>query len=106
MAFYHPGRTITRADISEAVSRCVVGLSRSEAAALFESVLTEVADTLVRGETVGLSGFGSFVVNSKSERVGRNPKTRVEVTIEPRRVMTFRASPVLKRKVHRGSVTA
>ncbi len=71
-------RTLTRADLTDAVYRRV-GLSRSESAALVESVLDEICDALVRGETVKLSSFGSFVVRSKGERIGRNPKTGVEV---------------------------
>ncbi len=92
-------RTLTRADLAEAVYQ-EVGLSRSESAQLVESVLNEVADTLVKGETVKLSSFGSFQVRQKSGRVGRNPKTGEEVPIEPRRVLVFRASHVLKDRIN------
>ena len=78
------GRTVTRADLCEAVYQRV-GLSRTESAELVESVLGEICDCLERGETVKLSSFGSFVVRDKGERIGRNPKTGVEVPIEPRR---------------------
>ena len=91
-------RTVTRADLSEAVYQRV-GLSRAESANLVEAFLHEVSDTIARGETVKLSSFGSFVVRSKGERIGRNPKTGVEVPITPRRVMTFRASQMLKDRV-------
>ena len=93
------GRTVTRADLAEAVYQ-KVGLSRSESAALVEAVLTEMCDCLARGETVKLSSFGSFVVRSKGERVGRNPKTGVEVPIEPRHVMVFKPSNVLKARIN------
>jgi integration host factor subunit alpha len=93
------GRTVTRADLSEAVYQ-KVGLSRTESAALVESVLSEVCDCLARGETVKLSSFGSFVVREKGERVGRNPKTGIEVPIEPRRVMVFKPSNVLKARIN------
>jgi integration host factor subunit alpha len=76
-----------------------VGLSRTESAALVELVLSEMCDCLARGETVKLSSFGSFIVRDKGERVGRNPKTGIEVPITPRRVMTFRASQMLKDQV-------
>lgn len=92
-------RTLTRADLAEAVYQ-EVGLSRSESSQLVESVLNEVADTLVKGETVKLSSFGSFQVREKAGRVGRNPKTGEEVPIEPRRVLVFRASHVLKDKIN------
>ena len=93
------GRTVTRADLSEVVYNRV-GLSRTESAELVQSVLDEICDAAVRGETVKLSGFGSFVVRSKGERVGRNPKTGVEVPILPRRVMVFKPSNVLKGKIN------
>jgi integration host factor subunit alpha len=89
------GRTVTRADLCEAVYQ-KVGLSRTESAALVERVLSEMCDCLAKGETVKLSSFGSFVVRSKGLRIGRNPKTGVEVPIEPRRVMVFKPSNVLK----------
>ncbi|WP_423790742.1 integration host factor subunit alpha [Microvirga solisilvae] len=89
------GKTVTRADLSEAVYQ-KVGLSRTESAELVERVLGEICDSLAAGETVKLSSFGSFVVRSKGERVGRNPKTGVEVPIDPRRVMVFKPSNVLK----------
>ena len=92
-------RTVTRADLYEAVySR--VGLSRTESAALVELILKEVCDCLERGEIVKLSSFGSFIVRSKSERVGRNPKTGVEAPIKPRQVMVFKPSNVLKARIN------
>ncbi|RBP16847.1 integration host factor subunit alpha [Roseiarcus fermentans] len=94
-----PGKTVTRADLSEIVYQRV-GLSRTESAELVQSVLDEICDAAVRGETVKLSGFGSFVVRSKGERIGRNPKTGVEVPILPRRVMVFKPSNVLKAKIN------
>ena len=92
------GKTLTRADLAEAVYR-KVGLSRTESAALVESVLDEICEAIVRGETVKLSSFATFHVRSKNERVGRNPKTGEEVPILPRRVMTFKASNVLKSRI-------
>ena len=92
------GKTITRADLSEAVYQ-KVGLSRTESAELVERVLAEICDSLAAGETVKLSSFGSFIVRSKGERVGRNPKTGVEVPIAPRRVMTFRASQIMRDRI-------
>ena len=95
------GKTVTRADLCEAVYR-KVGLSRTESAQLVEVVLDEISDCIIRGEPVKLSSFGSFIVRSKSERVGRNPKTGEEVPISPRRVMVFKPSNVLKQKVNEG----
>jgi integration host factor subunit alpha len=93
------GKTITRQDLSDAVYQRV-GLSRAEAAKLVEQVLGETCDSLVAGKAVKLSGFGTFFVRSKGERVGRNPKTGVEVPIEQRRVMLFKPSEVLKAHIN------
>jgi len=93
------GKTITRADLSEAVHR-EVGLSRSESLDLVNQVLQEISDTLVKGEPVKLSSFGTFEVRFKKERIGRNPKTKEEVPITPRRVLTFRASQVMKKRIN------
>ncbi len=93
------GQTITRADLCEAVYQ-KIGLSRTESSKLVEAVLDEICDAVARGENVKLSSFGSFVVRDKGERIGRNPKTGVEVPIEPRRVMVFKPSNVMKARIN------
>lgn len=93
------GKTVTRADLSEAVYQRV-GLSRTESAALVEMVLGEIADCLETGETVKLSSFGSFVVRPKGQRVGRNPKSGQEVPIPPRKVLIFKPSNILKGRIN------
>ena len=95
------GKTVTRADLCESVYQ-KVGLSRAESAELVESFLNEVSDCLVGGESVKLSSFGSFIVRSKNERIGRNPKTGEEVPILPRRVLVFKPSNVMKEKINKG----
>jgi integration host factor subunit alpha len=67
---------------------------------LVQSVLDELAEALVAGESVKLSSFGRFLVRAKSERIGRNPKTGVEVPITQRRVMVFKPSNVLKARIN------
>ena len=94
------GKTVTRSDLSDIVYS-TVGLSRSESAQIVETVLDEISDALIRGEDVKLSSFGSFLVRHKNRRMGRNPKTGEEVPIEPRRVLSFRASHVLKEKINK-----
>lgn len=95
-------RTLTRADLAEAVYE-QVGLSRNESAALVESVLQEMIDELADDNNVKISSFGSFSVRKKGERIGRNPKTGIEVPIEPRKVVIFRASHTLKDKINEES---
>lgn len=94
-------QTVTRADLAESVYE-QVGLSRNESADLVEAILNEISDTLVKGDNVKISSFGSFSVREKGERVGRNPKTGVEVPIKPRKVLVFRASHVLKDRINDG----
>lgn len=90
--------TLTRADIAELLNK-QVGLSRAESAELVEQVLDLVTEALVTGENVKISGFGTFVLRDKNERIGRNPKTGIEVPITPRRVLTFRPSQTLRERV-------
>ena len=92
------GKTLTRADLADAIHRDI-GVSRQESAQLVEAVLDMISDTLVKGETVKLSSFGSFQLRDKNGRVGRNPKTGEEVPIEPRRVLVFKPSQVLKDRI-------
>jgi len=95
-------KTLTRMDLSEAVFR-EVGLSRNESADLVESVLDHMSDALVEGEQVKISSFGTFSIRDKAARVGRNPKTGEEVPINPRRVLTFRPSHLMKERVAAGN---
>ena len=94
------GATLTRADLAEAVHEAV-GLTRQDCAAMVERTLDLVVEALGRGEEVKLSGFGVFQVRSKRARMGRNPKTGEPAAIEPRRVIGFRASQVMKARVDR-----
>ena len=93
-----PVGTLTRADLAEALHR-QVGLAGSDSARLVEQVLGEMCEALSRGENVKISGFGTFVLRDKGERIGRNPKTGVEVPIAPRRVLTFRASQMMRDRI-------
>lgn len=90
--------TLTRADLADALHR-EVGLSRADSAKVVEQILAEMCHALSEGENVKISGFGTFVLRDKGERVGRNPKTGVEVPIEPRRVLTFRASQTMRERI-------
>lgn len=93
--------TLTRADLADAINR-KVGLSRADSLGMVEAILDRMSDALAVGENVKISGFGTFLLRDKTQRIGRNPKTGVEVPITPRRVMTFRASQLLKERVAKG----
>jgi len=93
------GKTVTRADLAEAVYRRL-GLSRTESAAMVEMVLQEICGAIIKGESVKLSSFGSFIVREKGERIGRNPKTGREVPIPPRRVTVFKPSNIMKQRIN------
>lgn len=90
--------TLTRADLAERLNE-EIGLSRAESARIVESILDKMSEALADGENVKISGFGSFLLRDKAERVGRNPKTGVVVPISSRRVLTFRASQSLRERV-------
>ena len=94
--------TLTRADLAETINR-KMGLSRAESLDMVEAILEKMSKALEAGENVKISGFGTFVLRDKRQRLGRNPKTGVEVPITPRRVMTFRASQLLKEKIAKAS---
>ncbi len=91
--------TVTRAHLSETIYT-QVGLSRNESAGLLDTVLERMSRALQEGESVKISGFGTFSVRQKGKRIGRNPKTGIEVPILPRRVLVFRPSQVLKAYVN------
>lgn len=90
--------TLTRAELREAVHR-ETGLPQNEAAGLVETVIETIAERLAAGEAVGISGFGSFRVRDKGPREGRNPRTGEPAAIPARRVVAFRSSMVLKRRI-------
>jgi integration host factor subunit alpha len=92
--------TLTRADLADVVHR-KLGLSRAESASVVERVLHHMCHALSDGSNVKISGVGTFILRVRGERSGRNPQTGVEVPIAPRRVMTFRASQIMRDRIAR-----
>ena len=90
--------TLTRADLADVVHRRL-GRSRAESASVVERVLFHMCHALSEGKNVKISGFGTFILRDKGQRIGRNPKTGIEVPIAPRRVMTFRASQIMRDQI-------
>ena len=89
---------LTKADMAELLFE-ELGLNKREAKELVEMFFEEVRGALEKGRDVKLSGFGNFILRSKSERPGRNPKTGEEIPISARRVVTFRPGQKLKARV-------
>lgn len=94
--------TLTRADLADELNRDI-GLSRADSARMVELIIERISEALERGENVKISGFGTFLLRDKEERVGRNPKSGVEVPITPRRVLTFRASQPTRERIAAGA---
>ncbi len=88
---------MTKAEIIDAVYEKVGGFSKKEASEIVEAVFDTMKDVLADGEKIKISGFGNFVVHEKKERIGRNPQTGEPIPISARKVLTFKASQVLKR---------
>lgn len=91
--------TMTKNDIVERIYERV-GFSKKEASEVVESIFETIKGRLERGEKVKISGFGNFVVHQKRPRRGRNPQTGEEITISGRKVLSFKASPVLKKSMN------
>jgi integration host factor subunit alpha len=91
--------TVTKGDIVEHIYE-KAGFSKKEASDVVESIFEIIKGRLEQGEKVKISGFGNFVVNEKRPRKGRNPQTGEEITISGRRVLTFKASQVLKKSMN------
>ncbi len=87
--------TMTKSDLVREVYENI-GFSKKEASELVESVLEIMKSSLENGEKVKVSGFGSFLVRQKDPRRGRNPQTDQSIVISGRKVLVFKASPVLK----------
>ena len=92
-------KTWTRNDLIEAVSNNI-GLSLSESSKIVKEIMEEILLNLEQGIDVKISSFGTFSVRHKNSRIGRNPKTGVEVPITARKVVTFHPSNILKTKIN------
>ena len=90
---------MTKAEIVESI-QVSNDLSKKEAAELVEEVFEIMKRAFESGETLKVSGFGSFIVKQKADRRGRNPQTGDSLTIEARRILTFKPSPVLKSAIN------
>ncbi|MBX7146736.1 MAG: integration host factor subunit alpha [Alphaproteobacteria bacterium] len=93
-------KALTRAHLSEAVYQ-QIGLSLQESAHIVDKVFDEIAEALIKGDSVTLSTFGSFNIRQKKQRMGRNPKTGELIPITARSVLTFKVSSMLKEKVNK-----
>ncbi len=90
---------MTKADMVDLVYE-QIGVSKREAARIVETIFDVIKETLERGDNVKISGFGSFNLQHKKPRRGRNPQTGEEITISARRVLSFKASNVLREQLN------
>jgi integration host factor subunit alpha len=90
---------MTKADIAEKI-QAGIGLSKKESVEMLEAVFSLMKATLESGENMKISGFGSFIVKEKADRRGRNPQTGETITIEARRILTFKPSTVLRQAIN------
>jgi len=91
-------KTLTRSDLVDLLNHNLP-LSRDDASNLIKSIFSYIFQALEKGEDVKITSFGTFEVRDKKERVGRNPKTKIEATILPRKIVIFRSSTNLKNKI-------
>ena len=99
------GNALTKAQLSEILFE-QIGLNKRESKDMVDGFFELIAETLVEGQDVKISGFGNFQLRTKAPRPGRNPRTGEVVAIDARRVVTFHASPKLKEAVQSGSPAA
>lgn len=100
------GGPMTKADIVQAVYSKVGGFSKKESADLVDLVFETLKETLGRGEKIKISGFGNFVLRDKRQRQGRNPQTGEPIVITQRRVLSFKASQLLKQALNEDASAA
>lgn len=92
---------MTKADIAEQI-HSTIGLSKKEAADMLEEVFSVMKSTLESGENLKISGFGSFIVSQKADRLGRNPQTGETITIGARKIVSFKPSDILRKQINNG----
>jgi integration host factor subunit alpha len=90
---------LTKADIIESVHQ-QLGFPKKKSTELVEQLIETIKSTLASGDDVLVSGFGKFCVNDKKERRGRNPATGDSMMLRPRKVVTFKCSGKLRRRVN------
>jgi integration host factor subunit alpha len=91
---------MTKADIVEKI-HAKIGLPKKDSSALVESVLSIMKNTLETGEKIKIAGFGNFEIKQKNDRIGRNPQTGESITIEARRILSFKPSALLRQAVNK-----
>ena len=92
--------TLTKADLVQKVYKNHDNLTKAQATQAVEALLSTMKNCLSKGEDLLISGFGKFNVKDKNARRGRNPQTGAELILEPRRVITFKPSGILRTKIN------
>lgn len=91
---------MTKADIAEKI-QAATGFTRKDSAEILEAVFSIMKNTLESGEKIKVTGFGNFEVKQKKDRKGRNPQTGDSITIEARRILSFKPSAILKYEINK-----
>ncbi len=95
-------QTLTRACIRDAFHQ-KLGLTLDKSSLILESILDELTGLIIKNNYVKILSFGTFLIHTKQERVGRNPKTKIETTISPRKSVSFRPASALRDKVNQAA---
>ena len=90
---------LTKADIIQNINQ-QLGFPQKKSTEMVEQLIETIKSALASGDDVLVSGFGKFCVNDKKERRGRNPATGESMMLKPRRVVTFKCSGKLRRRVN------
>jgi integration host factor subunit alpha len=91
---------MTKADIAEKI-QTTTGLSKKDSMNMLEAVFSIMKNTLEAGEKIKVAGFGNFEIKQKKDRIGRNPQTGESITIEARKILSFKPSALLRQAVNK-----
>jgi integration host factor subunit alpha len=94
---------MTKSDLAERLYETLDGITKQQAADYVEASLDLIKQTLADGHNVKIAGFGNFVIRDKASRLGRNPHTGAPMPLPSRRVVTFKASQILRKEINKGN---
>ena len=93
-------KNFTRKELSNRIYK-VLGFSKNFSSTFVDNFFDTVIDDIIKSNKIKISSFGTFEVKSKKQRIGRNPKTKIEAKISPRKIVRFKPSLIFKKKVNK-----